>query len=273
MNAQEHGIGASVTRTEDTPFLTGNAQYVTNLDTPPTTGYLFLLRSEYAHATINSIDTSAVDSSGVLGVFTADDVLETTSPNRIQVTFPDATPGVSGHPLLAESRVRYHGQPVVAVVAESPEEAQDAAQRIDIDYTRHEAVPELNDAHQSDAPTVHNAAPDNIAFDWDVGDNNQTLEAINAATHTLELSLTNNKLLPSAIEPRAALAQYDASRDHVTVEMTSLASAAGMERAQTNGILVVPAVEVGETVVQSALTKKELAALIDGEYDGEDSRP
>lgn len=62
-------------------------------------------------------------------------------------------------------------------------------------------------------------------------------------------------------------------REDVTVEMTSLASVAGMERAQTNGILVVPAVEVGETVVQSALTKEELAALVDGEYDGEDSRP
>ncbi len=221
MNSQEYRIGASVTRNEDTPFLTGNGQYVTNLDSPENTAYLSLLRSDYAHATIETIDTTTVDSTGVLDVFTADDVSNTASPNQIQITYPNATSGLSGHPLLATTKARYNGQPIAAVVAESPEIAQDATQQISVDYTRREAVPDLSQARQSDTPAIHEAAPDNIAFDWDIGDKQQTSQTINDAEQSLELTLTNNKLLPSAIEPRAALARYDSSRDHVTVEMTS----------------------------------------------------
>jgi carbon-monoxide dehydrogenase large subunit len=142
MNSQEYRIGASVTRNEDKPFLTGNGQYVTNLDRPSNTGYLALLRSDYAHATIESIDTSAIDTTGVHSVFTAKDITKTPSPNEIQITFPDVPSEVSGHPLLAESKVRYHGEPIAAVVADSPEKAEDTAQQITVNYYRHDAVPD-----------------------------------------------------------------------------------------------------------------------------------
>lgn len=221
MDSQGFRIGSAVSRPEDKAFLTGNGEYVTSLNTPPTTGYLSLLRSEVAHATIDSIDMSAIDSSSVLGVFTAEDIAQTASPNHIQITYPHATPGIKGHPLLAESKVRYHGQPIAAIVAETPETAQDARESISVEYTRHDAVPELSKAVQDAAPTVHDAANDNVAFDWDIGNKQSTTTALSEADQTFKLSLTNNKLLPSAIEPRAALARYDPSRDHVTVEMTS----------------------------------------------------
>ncbi|MDH3666928.1 MAG: xanthine dehydrogenase family protein molybdopterin-binding subunit [Paracoccaceae bacterium] len=221
---KDQGIGASSKRREDVRFLTGKGQYTDDINRPGQT-YAYFLRSNVAHGKINGIDTSAAASApGVVGIFTAKD-LEAAGgvPCGWQVTDKHGEPMKEPkHPILAEGKVCHVGDPIAAVIAESLNQARDAAELIDLDI---EELPPVIDmrAAISGGPTVHDEAPDNICFDWDfIADNKEAVDqAIAGAHHVTTLTLTNNRLVANAVEPRCAIGEYDAARDEHTLYTTS----------------------------------------------------
>ena len=214
-------VGSSVTRREDEALLTGRAEFTDDLGTPETT-HLAFVRSEVAHARIEGIDAAeAAESEGVLGVYAWPDIEASDAPGVLPISSSALDCDVPGHPVLARDRVRYQGQPVAAVVAEDRYLARDAAEAVEVTYDRLDAVTDPVDATAEDAPTVFEDAPDNVAVRSELGDREATDEAFADADRTVELDLVNNRLIASALEPRAALARYDAAEDRLTVEMTS----------------------------------------------------
>jgi len=222
-------VGSAVRRREDSKLLTGQARYTDDIQYPRTC-YLALLGSRYGHAKIESIDTSdaeAVD--GVVAVYTHDDLLEA----GLEGTMPgaeldaedlegDASSDVEiEQPLLADQRVRYQGEPVAAVLANERYTAFDALDEIDVEYDRLDATVDLEGAREADAPTLHEAFGNNVAFEWDTGDEDATEDAFEAADHTVSLETGNNRVIPTALEPRAAVAQYRSSADQLIVELSS----------------------------------------------------
>jgi carbon-monoxide dehydrogenase large subunit len=221
---KDQGIGASSKRREDIRFLTGKGQYTDDINRPGQT-YACFLRSNVAHGTINGIDTSAASAApGVVRVFTAADLAALGGvPCGWQVTDKNGDPMKEPkHPILAEGKVNHVGDPIACVVAESLNQARDAAELIDVDITDLPAVIDMK-AAISGGQAVHEAAPDNICFDWEfIGDNKDAVaEAIAGAHHVTTLELVNNRLVANAMEPRAAIGEYDAARDEHTLHTTS----------------------------------------------------
>jgi carbon-monoxide dehydrogenase large subunit len=214
-------VGSAVSRREDDPLLTGRAAFTDDLTVPGTT-HLTFVRSRYGHADIEGIDTTSARSrDGVLGVFTWDDIETSGTPGVLPIATDRLDCDVPGHPVLARDRVRYQGQPVAAVVAEDRYRAHDAAGAVEVAYDRLDAVTDPHDATAVDAPTLFDGAHENVAVTGELGDHEATEQAFADADHTTELDLVNNRLIPNAIEPRAALARYDTANDQLTVEMTS----------------------------------------------------
>lgn len=224
-------VGTAVQRREDRRHLTGQARYTDDIQHPGTC-YLALLGSRYGHARVESIDTSGAEAAeNVVGVYTHEDLVDAglagTMPGA-KMDAEDLEGDASGHedieikqPLLADDRVRYQGQPVAAVVAEERYAAFDALDRIDVAYERLDAVVEMEDARTGDAPVIHDAFPNNVAFEWETGDEAETKAAFGRAAHTVTLEVGNNRVIPTALEPRAAVARYRSSDDHLTVELSS----------------------------------------------------
>ena len=215
-------IGRPVERKEDYRFLTGAGQYTDDITLPQQT-YACFLRSPHAHATIRSIDTSAARSApGVLAIFTGKDLAGVGGlPCGWLIKSVDGSPMKEPkHPLLAEDKVRHVGDQVALVVAESAAQAKAAAALIDVDY---EVLPAVVDtATAARAKTaVHSIAPDNICYTWAIGDQAAVDAAFAKAAHLTKLSFVNNRLIPNAIEPRAANAQYSRADDSYTLYVTS----------------------------------------------------
>ncbi|SDR07473.1 xanthine dehydrogenase family protein molybdopterin-binding subunit [Natronobacterium texcoconense] len=211
-------MGRREKRREDAALLTGRAEYTDDHE-PPGTVHLAFVRSEHGHADLEGIDASAAEAmDGVLGVYTWADVDASPSPGRLPLSGLD--PDVPAHPILATDRVRYHGQPIAAVVAEDRYRARDAVDAVEIEYEPREAVVDPRAATDPDAPQLFEAASDNVATAAEMGDADTTDEAFSAADRTVEIDLENNRLIPSALEPRAAVAEFDAD-DGFTVTMTS----------------------------------------------------
>ncbi len=223
MNAPKEGfIGQSVKRREDARFLTGRGQYTDDIVLPRQT-YAYFLRSPYAHARIKSVDTaSAAAAEGVLGIYTGEHFRAIGGlPCGWLINSLDGSPMKEPkHPILADGKVRYVGDPVALVVAESYAEAKAAAQLIAIDYE--ELVPAVDTAAaKGHAGQVHEEAPDNVCYTWGCGDKAGTDAAFVGAAHVTRLEFRNNRLIPNAIEPRAANAAYNASDDSYTLYTTS----------------------------------------------------
>src|SRR5699024_6898853 len=125
------------------------------------------------------------------------------------------------HPPLAQGKVRYVGDCVAVVIAETVEAAQDAAELVDVDYDMLDAVVTVTDALAEGAPAVHDEAPDNRSYVLEIGDKAATEAAFAKAAHVTRLDLVNNRMIPNAIEPRAALAEYNSGSGHYTVYTTS----------------------------------------------------
>jgi aerobic carbon-monoxide dehydrogenase large subunit len=216
------GIGASVKRREDGRFLKGIGKYTDDLAQVNQT-FCYFLRSPIAHATIVSIDlTAAKNAPGVVAIFTAKD-LEALGgvPCGWLVTGKDNKPMVEPkHPILAEGKVRHVGDPIVAVIADSLEQAKNAADMVAIDYQDLPVVINMPAALKGGA-TVHDAAPDNMCFDWEFGDKAATDAAFASAAHITKIDLINNRLVPNAMEPRAATGIYDEAMDEYTLITTS----------------------------------------------------
>ncbi len=216
-------IGQSVRRKEDARFLTGAGQY-TNDITARNTTHAYFLRSPHAHATIRAIDKSRAQSaSGVVAVFTGVDLAGIGGlPCGWLITGTDGKPMAEPpHPVLAQSKVRYVGDPVALVIAESLGQAKDAAEMIDVDYDVQPAVVNGVDALKPGAPQLHDAAPNNKCFTWAIGDSAAVDQAFAKAAHVTQLDIYNNRLIPNAIEPRAAVASYSRGDDSYTLHVTS----------------------------------------------------
>ena len=221
---KDQGIGASSLRREDVRFLTGKGQYTDDINRPGQ-AYAYFLRSDVAHGTINGVDTTAASAApGVLRVFTAADLEGVGGiPCGWLITDKNGDPMKEPkHPILAEGKVNHVGDPIAVVVAESLNQARDAAELIDPDISELAAVIDMR-AAISGGPAVHTEAPDNICYDWDfVAENKDAVaEAIAGAHHVTTLELVNNRMVTNPMEPRAAIGEYDAARGEHTLYTTS----------------------------------------------------
>jgi carbon-monoxide dehydrogenase large subunit len=217
------GIGASVRRKEDFRFLQGRGMYTDDINRPGQT-HAFILRSPHAHAAINGIDTTAAKAmKGVLAVFTSADMAAVGGiPCGWQIHNKDGSPMAEPkHPVLAEGKVRHVGDPVAVVVAETRAQARDAAEAIVVDYAPLPAVATSEAAIAPGAPPVHDGVAGNLCYDWHIGDQAATEAAFARAHKVVKFATTNNRLVPNAMEPRAAIGEYDAMSGDYTLYTTS----------------------------------------------------
>ena len=213
-------LGSSIKRREDPDLLTGKGKYTDDLTLPGMT-QVVIVRSPHAHARIRSVDTSAAAAApGVVAVFTGQEIADSEIGGVVPVGW--LLPGLKtpAHPILAVDTVRYVGDGVAVVVAENRYQAQDAAELVAVDYEPLAAVTDAAGAAAEGAPQVHEEAPGNIAFDWQLGDRDAVDAAFATAAHTAEIELRNNRMLPFAIEPRGCLADYD-DKKGLTLRMTT----------------------------------------------------
>ncbi|HSW07150.1 xanthine dehydrogenase family protein molybdopterin-binding subunit [Aquabacterium sp.] len=222
MTARQGFIGQSVERREDARFLTGRGQYTDDIHLQGQT-YAWFLRSPYAHARITSLETAeAAQAEGVLGIFTGEHFKAVGGlPCGWLINSLDGTPMKEPkHPVLADGKVRYVGDRVAMVVAETLEQAKSAAALIEVDYE--ELTPVVDTAKAAGAASaVHDEAPDNRCYHWGIGDKDGTDAAIKGAAHVTTLSFINNRLIPNAMEPRAANAVYDFNADSYTLYVSN----------------------------------------------------
>ena len=219
------GIGASVLRKEDFRFITGKGQYTDDINRQGQ-AYAYFLRSPHAHATIKKLDISAAKkAAGVVGVLTGDDLAADKVGGLIcgwMIHNKDGSPMKAGaHPALAQGKVRYVGDHVAVVIADTYSQAKDAADLIVVEYGVLPAVVDMNDAVKKGATVIHDVASDNRVYDWHLGDKAATEAAFKKAKHITKLDLVNNRLIPNAMEPRAAVGDYDSGQEQFTLYTTS----------------------------------------------------
>ncbi|HKU84871.1 MAG TPA: xanthine dehydrogenase family protein molybdopterin-binding subunit [Casimicrobiaceae bacterium] len=224
MGANETGyIGQAVKRKEDARFLTGTGQYTDDVSLARQT-HAYFLRSPHAHAKIRDIATAkAKQAPGVVAIYTGADLEGVNGlPCGWLITSVDGTPMKEPpHPVLARGKARYVGDAVAIVIAETRDQAKDAAELIDVDYDVLPAVVNVVDALKPGAPQIHDEAPGNKCYTWALGDKATNDAAFAKAAHVTKLDLVNNRLIPNAIEPRAAVASYSAADDAYTLYVTS----------------------------------------------------
>jgi len=216
------GIGASVRRKEDARFLTGRGTYTDDINRPGQT-YAFILRSPHAHAEIRGIDTGKAKAApGVVAVFTGADMAVGGLPCGWLIHSKDGTPMAEPpHPVLAQGKVRHIGDPVAVVIAETRAQAKDAAELIAVDYKALPGVASAEDALTSGAPQLHDQAKGNLCYDWHLGDKAAADSAFAKAAHVTRLEIVNNRLVANAMEPRAAIGEYDRATGEYTLYTTS----------------------------------------------------
>ena len=219
------GIGAPIRRREDARFLTGAGRYTDDIDVRGQ-AFVHFLRSDVAHARIDGIDTADAEAMpGVIRVFTAKDLAEAGGiPCGWQITSRDGNVMQEPkHPILADGKVRHVGDPIAAVVAETRDQARDAAEAIVLDLEELPAAVDMRAALAEGAPRVHDELDSNLCYDWGfVEDNREAVDqAIRDAAHVTTLELVNNRLVANPIEPRVAVGDYDPASDHSTLYTTS----------------------------------------------------
>ncbi len=219
------GIGAAVRRKEDHRFITGKGHYTDDINRPGQ-AYAYFVRSPHAHATIKSIDVkAAAGMPGVVAVFTGADLAAAKISGHIcgwTVTGSDGKPmKAAPGPALADGKVRYVGDEVAVVIADTYTQAKDAAEKVAVDYAVLPAVIDPAAAAKPGAEQIHEIAPNNTVFNWHLGDKAATDMAFASAAHVTKLDLVNNRVVPAAIEPRAAIGEYDAGAESFTLHTTS----------------------------------------------------
>jgi len=219
------GIGAAVRRKEDVRFITGKGQYTDDVVIAGETRAVFV-RSPHAHAKVGSIDAAeASKMPGVVAVLTGADLATDKIGNLIcgwMIHSKDGTPmKMSAHPALANGKVNHVGDAVAVVIAETKAQGRDAAEKVKVDYEVLPAVVDPARAQDKGAPQIHADIANNTIYQWHLGDPKAAAEAFKAASHVTKIDLINNRLAPNAIEPRVALAEYDAGTDHLTLWNTS----------------------------------------------------
>jgi carbon-monoxide dehydrogenase large subunit len=218
-------IGMPVRRREDYRFITGQGTYTDDINRPGQL-HAYILRSPHANARIAGIDTSAAASaSGVVAIYTGKDMAADGVgglPCGWQIHSKDGSPMVEPpHPPLVVDRVRHVGDQVAVVIAETLAQARDAAELIQVDYVEEAAAIDAAGALHSGAPQVHSEAPGNLCYDWHLGDLAAVDAAFAKAVRVVKLDLTNNRLVPNAMEPRAAIGEFDRATGEHTLYTTS----------------------------------------------------
>ena len=219
------GIGARALRKEDKRFITGRGRYVDDIRLHGMT-YAAFVRSPHAHAKVTAIDIApALAMPGVVAVLTGRELVDDKIGNLIcgwMIHSKDGSAMKMGvWPAMAPETVRFVGQAVAVVIAETRNQARDAAEAVVVTYEELPAVVDMREAVVSGAPQLHPEAPGNVIFDWTLGDEAATDAAFKAAANVVSLDITNNRLAPNAIEPRAAIAEYDPAEEHFTLYTTS----------------------------------------------------
>ena len=219
------GIGASVRRKEDHRFITGHGRYTADLHRPGET-HAFFVRSPHAHARIKKIEVAAAAAMpGVLAVLTGAEHATDRIGNLIcgwLIHSKDGSPmKMAPHPPLTVGKVCHVGDPVAVVVGETPAQARDAAEKVSCEFEVLPAVADPAKAQQKGAPQIHEAAPANTIYQWHLGDAKAVEAAFKLATHVTRLDIVNNRLVPNAMEPRAAIGEYDAGSDSFTLWNTT----------------------------------------------------
>ncbi len=218
-------IGARIPRKEDYRFLTGAGQYTDDITLPRQT-YAAFVRSPHAHARIKSVNTAGVKSApGVLAVYTGDDIAAAKLgglPCGWLITDVNGQPMKEPpYPVLAQGKVRFTGERVAVVIAETLAQARDAAELVEVDYETLPAVVDGPKACAPGAPVIHDIAPNNTCYVWALGDKAAVDAAFAKAAHVSRLDFVNNRLIPNAIEPRSANGSYSRADDSYTLYVAS----------------------------------------------------
>jgi carbon-monoxide dehydrogenase large subunit len=215
-------LGKRAKRTEDQRLITGRGRYVDDIKLQ-SMAYAAILRSPYAHANIRSIDTSLAKAMpGVLDVMTGADI----PYNPLPMAWPaGGSAGLQNNVntprALATDSVKWTGEGVAAVIAETPEQALDALETIQVDWEPLEAVVDAEKAIQDGAVQLHENAPNNVVFDWTVGDKDGTDAAIEGAEVVVRQRLINQRLIPNPMETRGDIGWYNPGTDEYTIWMSS----------------------------------------------------
>ena len=205
-------IGARVPRREDAALLTGNGRFIDDIERARQ-AHAWIVRSPHAHARIVSVDVSdAAATPGVLAVLThrdlaADGVAPLSEPNRVTGRDGERTVNVD-HPLLAGERTMHVGDPVAMVVARSRRDAQEAAERVIVDYAELDPVVDGCAALEAGAPQLWPSAPRNVALDWEGGDADEAGAAFARAAHVTRLRIVNNRVVIAPMETRGVVADF-----------------------------------------------------------------
>ncbi len=211
---EQFGVGQPVLRVEDPTLLKGEGRYTDDVNVAGQ-AHAYVVRSRYAHGTIRKVDVAAARKMpGVLGAYAAAD-LAAAGVNPIKcgmmVQGRDGKPWLTPvRPVLAAEKVRFSGEAVAMVVAETPAQAKDAAEAVEVEIDPLPAAPSAAAALASGAPQVHDSVPGNVAVDYHWGDSAKVADAFAKAAHVTKLSLVSNRIVINPMEPRSALGQYDA---------------------------------------------------------------
>ncbi len=215
-------IGESVRRKEDYRFLTGAGQYTDDI-TMQAQSYAVFVRSPHAHAVIKSIDISAASAMpGVVRIFIGKDLEGKMGglPCGWLINNPDGTPmNEPPHPVLALGKVRHVGDQLAMVIADTLEQAKNAAEAVQVDYDVLPAVVDVRDA--ATGPQLHDAAPNNKCYKWVLGDKGNVDAAFANAAHVTKLDLINNRLVPNAMEPRVAIGNYSRATEEYVLYVSN----------------------------------------------------
>ena len=220
---EKFGISQPVRRREDARFITGRGRYSDDINMPGQAHAAFL-RSDYAHGELRAVDTAkAAAAPGVVGVFTGEDLRAAGLGGIPYLHAPglDLFPIEAPRPGLAQGRVRYVGEPIALVVAETLAQAQDALSDIEVTIEPLPAVAEIEQALQAQAPVIWEKAVGNISFVWQSGDPTEIDQVFAAAAHVTKLRLLNTRVIANPMEPRACIASYDAHNDRFEFITTS----------------------------------------------------
>ena len=212
----EKGIGARVVRKEDQRFITGKGRYTDDISQHGQ-AHAYFVRIPHAHARIRGIDKASAEAMpGVLAVLTGEDVKADGLGNLIcgwLVKSKDGSPMKMGpHPLLAQGKARYVGDPVAVVVAETYRRPRTRPRRSRSTTSRCRPSSSVEKAHDPGV-AVHDEVPNNLIYDWEIGDKAAIDAAFARAAHVTRIDLTNNRLVPNPMEPRAAVGHYDAGTE------------------------------------------------------------
>ena len=231
-------VGQPVTRAEDPRLLRGEGEYTDDVNLAGQV-WCSMVRSPIAHGVIRGIDTVAAKAMpGVLAVYTASDLA---AGGCAPMAYRVALKGRNGSDIikpkryaLAHDKVRFVGDPVACVIAQTAAQAQDAAEAVSLDIEALDPVIEMAYAVKPGAPQIYDEAPANVAFDYHFGDSEKVAAAFKAAAHVVQLHILDTRIVVNAMEPRAAVAQYDANAGRFTLwaptqgVMASRANAADM---------------------------------------------